>query len=52
MLQGKNFAYLNFDDSLLLENWDEDLAMKMLEDVYPGYDYLLLDEVQNLNNWD
>ena len=52
MLQGKNFAYLNFDDNLLLENWDEDLVMAMLDDVYPGYDYLLLDEVQNLPDWD
>lgn len=52
MLQGKNFAYLNFDDSLLLDNWDEELVMKMLDDVYPGYSYLLLDEVQNLPNWD
>lgn len=36
MLQGRNFAYLNFDDNLLLENWDEDLVMQMLDDVYPG----------------
>lgn len=52
MLRGKNFAYLNFDDALLLENWDEDLVMKMLDEVYPGYEYLLLDEVQNLPEWD
>ena len=26
--------------------------MRTLEDVYPGYDYLLLDEVQNLTGWD
>lgn len=52
MLQGKNFAYLNFDDNQLLDKWDEDLVMQILEDVYPGYDYLLLDEVQNLPNWD
>jgi len=52
MLQGKNFAYLNFDDNQLLEKWDEDLAMSALEDVYPGYDFMLLDEVQNLPGWD
>ena len=51
MLRGRNFAYLNFDDSLLLEKWDEDLAMSALDDVYPGYDFLLLDEVQNLPEW-
>lgn len=52
MLQGKNFAYLNFDDAQLLENWNEDLVMSALDDIYPGYDYILLDEVQNLPNWD
>ena len=52
MLQGKNFAYLNFDDNQLLEKWDEDLVMSALEDVYPGYDFMLLDEVQNLPDWD
>ena len=52
MLQGKNFAYLNFDDNLLLENWNEDLVIRMLDDVYPGYEYLLLDEIQNLPDWD
>lgn len=52
MLQGKNFAYLNFDDNQLLEKWDEDLAMSALDDVYPDYDFMLLDEVQNLPGWD
>ena len=51
MLRGKNFAYLNFDDNLLLENWNEDLVMQLFEDVYPGYDYILLDEIQNLPDW-
>ena len=26
--------------------------MRMLDDVYPGYEYILLDEVQNLEAWD
>lgn len=52
MLRGRNFAYLNFDDNQLLENWDEDLVIQMLDEVYPDYEYLLLDEVQNLPNWD
>ena len=52
MLQGKNFAYLNFDDAQLLDNWNEDLVMSALDDIYPGYDYLLLDEVQNRPSWD
>lgn len=52
MLQGKNFAYLNFDDNRLLEKWDENLAMSVLDDVYPDYDFMLLDEIQNLPDWD
>ncbi len=52
LLRDTNFAYLNFDDNLLLEKWDEELVMKVLDEVYPGYEYLLLDEIQNLDNWD
>lgn len=52
MLQGQNFAYLNFDDNQLREKWDEDLAMSALDDVYPDYDFMLLDEIQNLPDWD
>lgn len=52
MLRDKNFAYLNFDSQSLLEAWDANLVMRMLDDVYPGYEYLLLDEVQNLDAWD
>ena len=52
MLRDKNFAYLNFDNYSLLDTWDADLVMRMLDDVYPGYEYILLDEVQNLHAWD
>lgn len=52
MLRDKNFAYLNFDNYQLLETWDANLVMRMLDDVYPGYEYILLDEVQNLEAWD
>ena len=52
MLRDKNFAYLNFDSYQLLAAWDANLVMRMLDDVYPGYEYILLDEVQNLDAWD
>lgn len=52
LLKGKNFAYLNFDDEQLLERFDEDTAMQALLEVYPGFNYLLLDEIQNLEHWD
>lgn len=52
MLRNRNFAYLNFDNQPLLDAWDANLVMRTLDDVYPGYEYLLLDEVQNLDAWD
>lgn len=52
LLRGMNFAYLNFDDQLLLSQWDEDLVVRLLDDVYPDYQFLMLDEVQNLPEWD
>ena len=52
MLRNRNFAYLNFDSQPLLDAWDANLVMRILDDVYPGYEYLLLDEVQNLDAWD
>ncbi len=52
LLRNENCAYLNFDDKNLLDKWDEDLVMAILNEVYPDYKYLLLDEVQNLPDWD
>lgn len=52
MLKGHNFAYLNFDDKMLLDRWDDELVERTLDEVYPGYEYLMLDEVQNLQGWD
>lgn len=52
MLKGRNFAYLNFDNKPLLDNWDENLVMLLLDEVYPSYQYIMLDEVQNLDGWD
>lgn len=52
LLQKQRFAYLNFDDNSLLSSWNEEWIMEVLSEVYPDYDYLLLDEVQNLDHWD
>lgn len=51
MLKSKNFAYLNFDDGKLLDSWDDDIVWETLQSIYPDFDYLLLDEIQNLDNW-
>ena len=52
LLENKNFAYLNFDDGLLLKNFDENLLWQYLLEAYPDFEYLLLDEIQNLPGWD
>ena len=52
LLENQNFAYLNFDDDLLLKNFNEDTVIQGLNEVFPEYDYLLLDEIQNLPDWE
>jgi uncharacterized protein len=52
MLKDQNFAYLNFDDDLLLKHFDEDAVIQGFNDVYADFKYLLLDEVQNLPDWE
>ena len=52
LLKEENFAYLNFDDDLLLKHFDEDLVIQSLNEVYPGYRYMILDEIQNLPDWE
>jgi hypothetical protein len=52
MLQGTKYAYLNFDDNQLLKVFDESQIMQVLEEVYPGYEYMMLDEIQNLEGWE
>lgn len=52
MLSDCNFAYLNFDDDLLLKKFDENLIWQYLLEIYPDFSYLLLDEIQNLAGWD
>ncbi|MGD9494646.1 MAG: ATP-binding protein, partial [Bacteroidales bacterium] len=52
LLRKTNFAYLNFDDDLLLKHFTENTVLQALHQIYPGFDYLLLDEIQNLNDWE
>jgi predicted AAA+ superfamily ATPase len=52
LLKDENFAYLNFDDDLLLKHFDQNLVIQSLNEVYPGYRYLILDEIQNLPDWE
>jgi predicted AAA+ superfamily ATPase len=52
LLRDQNFAYLNFDDDLLLKNFGEDAVTGGLHELYPGFQFLLLDEIQNLPQWE
>jgi predicted AAA+ superfamily ATPase len=52
LLEGINFAYLNFDDERLLEEKDYDRFMKTIREVYGDTRFLLFDEIQNLPRWE
>ncbi len=50
---GKNFAYLNFEDENLvnMNSSDLDSALECLYQIYGKFDYLFLDEIQNIEGW-
>jgi predicted AAA+ superfamily ATPase len=52
LLGSNDFAYLNFDDELLLSSFDENAIIQALQEVYPQFHFLLLDEIQNLPHWE
>jgi uncharacterized protein len=54
LLGNTNYAYLNFDDERLIGLRPEDLD-KLLETLlieFPNPDYLLFDEIQNVDGWE
>ena len=50
---GVHFAYANFDDERLekLETKDLDDVLQTLYKIYGKFDYLFLDEIQNIDGW-
>jgi predicted AAA+ superfamily ATPase len=52
MLQGHDFAYLNFDDERLLGISDYDDLLKAIRQVYGETKTVLFDEIQNLDRWE
>jgi predicted AAA+ superfamily ATPase len=52
LLKDRDFAYLNFDDEELLKIKDYDEILKGLIQVYGEIDYILFDEIQNLDRWE
>ena len=50
---GVHYAYVNFDDERLeeLERQDLDNVLQTLYKIYGKFDYLFLDEIQNIDGW-
>lgn len=50
---GVHYAYANFDDERLeeLETKDLDNVLQALYKIYGKFDYLFLDEIQNIDGW-
>lgn len=55
LFQGKNYAYVNFDDERLVDIKPENLEM-LMESIYEVYDedvkHLVFDEIQNVPRWE
>ncbi len=54
LLRGKTYGYINFDDERLvsLKVSDLDSLLRILLEVTPDPQYLLLDEIQNVKGWE
>lgn len=54
LLQGRKFAYINFDDENLagLKTEDLNLVLKAFYEIHGKPEYLFLDEVQNIEGWE
>jgi predicted AAA+ superfamily ATPase len=52
MLDGLDFAYLNFDDERLVSTSDYDELLKAIRQVYGETKLILFDEIQNLPKWE
>ncbi|MBI4043364.1 MAG: ATP-binding protein [Candidatus Diapherotrites archaeon] len=47
-----NFGYINFDDEKLSATKDFDELLAITDSLYNSPEFLLLDEIQNLNKWE
>jgi len=51
LLKNENFAYLNFDDDLLLKHFDENAVIQSLNEVYPGICYWTKFKTYRIGNY-
>lgn len=54
LAKGSNAGYINFDDERLIEmkNEDFDRILTSFYELYGDIEYIILDEVQNIKNWE
>ncbi|MGC8497599.1 MAG: ATP-binding protein [Thermoplasmata archaeon] len=52
MLNEMRFSYVNFDDETLIKIKDYDSIIDNLDSIYGKTDFLLMDEIQNLPDWE
>jgi predicted AAA+ superfamily ATPase len=52
LLRNEKFAYIDFDDEKILKIKDYDEILKGILEVYREFDFILFDEIQNLENWE
>jgi len=54
LLNGKKYAYINFDDEKLINLSSDDLndILEVLYEVYGDFKDILLDEIQNIKGWE
>jgi predicted AAA+ superfamily ATPase len=54
VLKDKNYGYINFDDERLIGVKAENLNdfLEVLKEINPDFQYLLLDEIQNVAGWE
>lgn len=51
-LQGRKFAYFNFEDESLTFKFTPDQLLESFEKIYPNFQYILFDEIQLLPKWE
>ncbi|PVU76392.1 AAA family ATPase [Acidianus hospitalis] len=54
LLKDKNFAYVDFDDERLINLKSDDLHIveQAIYELYGNVDYILFDEIQNIQGWE
>ncbi len=54
LVNNKNYVFLNFDDERLIELKAKDLnlVLECFYELYKNFDYIVFDEIQNIDGWE